>query len=275
MTTEQTLQCRCCGSKVQLFDRARILGKYPIDYHRCTACGFIQTDTPFWLAECYENPMPSYDLGGISRPTLNSELTKAVLNTCFDPSGRFLDFGGGYGVFTRWMRDAGYNFWHHDKHCANLFANGFDADVSEKAHYELVTAFEVFEHLPDPVQTLEFIFRFTDSVLFTTELVPNTASRVSEWWYFGPEHGQHVAFYTPAALRKLGERFKAHHLEGREGFHLLTRREVNPERFRLVLGRRARHVINFFHRRQSLLPMDFQTAMMRAKQPVQTEITTG
>jgi 2-polyprenyl-3-methyl-5-hydroxy-6-metoxy-1,4-benzoquinol methylase len=27
----------------------------------------------------------------------------------------FLDFGGGYGVFTRWMRDEGYDFFHYDQ----------------------------------------------------------------------------------------------------------------------------------------------------------------
>jgi hypothetical protein len=29
--------------------------------------------------------------------------------------GNFLDFGGGYGVFTRWMRDEGYDFFHYDQ----------------------------------------------------------------------------------------------------------------------------------------------------------------
>ena len=258
--------CHCCTGETVLFGRAKVLGKYPVSYYRCSACGFIQTEAPFWLPESYANPMTSYDLGGISRPTLNSRATVAVLNGCFQAAGRFLDFGGGYGVFTRWMRDLGYDFWHFDKHCANLFANGFAADLTDGSRYELATAFEVFEHFADPFAMLESILRVTDSVLFTTDLVPEPAPSLHEWTYFGPEHGQHVSFYTPAALRKLAARFGAHFMTGHGGFHLITRREISEERFRLVLGRRAQMLMNLFFRRRTLLWDDFGAAMKRARE---------
>ena len=176
MSAAANLPCHCCGGATQVFGQAAVLGKYRVEYHRCTVCGFIQPEAPFWLAESYANPMTSYDLGGISRPTANTGVTRAVLTACFDPAGRCLDFGGGYGVFTRWMRDLGYDFWHHDKHCANLFANGFDADMSGTTRYEIATAFEVFEHFPEPAEMVESLFRLTDTIFFTTELGPGPGS---------------------------------------------------------------------------------------------------
>jgi hypothetical protein len=268
MTSPGKVDCHCCQHDAALFGNADVLGKYRVNYYRCAACGFIQTEAPHWLAESYANPMTSYDLGGISRPALNSGVTKAVLSACFDPSGRFVDFGGGYGVFTRWMRDEGFDFWHHDKHCQNLFANGFDADMSGNTRYEIATAYEVFEHFPEPAEMLKTLFRVTDSIFFTTDLLPEPAPRLEDWWYFGPEHGQHVAFYTPAALRSLGARFGAKYLGGAGNFHLLTRRDISPARFEIVLGRRARALINIFTRRPSLLPTDFEAAKARAKQAV-------
>ena len=115
--------------------------------------------------------MTSYDLGGVSRPTLNSVLTKAVINWFFDAGGRFLDFGGGYGVFTRWMRDEGYDFFHYDQHCPNLFALGHEGDISGSVRYEFVTAFEVFEHLTEPAKTVAQLLSISDSVFFSTEAI--------------------------------------------------------------------------------------------------------
>ncbi len=266
MSNPPRQSCRCCGNDTEVFGHARVLGKYRAAYHRCKTCGFIQTETPFWLSESYANPMTSYDLGGISRPTQNSQVVRSVLTACFDPAGRGLDFGGGYGVLTRWMRDLGYDFWHYDKHCQNLFANGFDADTSGAAHYELATAFEVFEHLAEPIPAIESIFQLSDSILFTTDLIPDPPPRLDEWWYFGPEHGQHVAFYTPEALRRLAAQFGARYFEGCNGFHLLSRRNLSETRFRLATRSRVLRAINFLFRRRSLLPSDFQAAMARAKE---------
>jgi hypothetical protein len=61
-----------------------------------------------------------------------------------------LDFGGGHGILTRIVRDYGFNFFHYDKYAENLFANGFDGDLSKR--YDLVTA---FEHFVNPMNEIE------------------------------------------------------------------------------------------------------------------------
>ena len=47
----------------------------------------------------------------------------------FEANARFIDFGGGYGVFTRVMGNIGYDFYWRDAHRENLFAKRFAADA--------------------------------------------------------------------------------------------------------------------------------------------------
>jgi hypothetical protein len=210
--------------------------------------------------------MTSYDLGGVSRPTLNSVLTKAVINCFFDAGGRFLDFGGGYGVFTRWMRDEGYNFFHYDQHCLNLFAPGHEGDISGSIRYELITAFEVFEHLTEPAKTVAHLLSISDSVFLSTEVLPVPPPAIADWWYYGPEHGQHIAFFPRSALQQLAARFNANYYTNGGPIHLISRQHMSEKMFRLVLHAKVRALVNRFYRRRTLLDQDFAIAMRRAKQ---------
>jgi len=266
MDRDTTEVCWCCKSTSSYYDTANVLGRHKVRYYCCPACGFIQTEPPFWLAESYKDPMTSYDLGGISRPTLNSVLTKAVVNWFFDADGRFLDFGGGYGVFTRWMRDEGYDFFHYDQHCPNLFARGYQADISGSVGYELVTAFEVFEHITEPAKTISQLLSISDSILFSTELLPVPPPPIDDWWYYGPEHGQHIAFFTRTALQQLAARYRANYYTNGGSIHLISRRHISEKLFRLVLHPRIRVLLNRFYRRKTLLDEDFAIAMRQAKE---------
>jgi Methyltransferase domain len=258
--------CRCCGAVSDYYESAKVFGRYEARYYRCSGCGFVQTEAPFWLEDSYKNPMTSYDLGGVSRPTLNSALTKAVLNWFFNPSGVFLDYGGGYGVFTRWMRDEGYNFFHYDPHCANLFASTHEGDISGSVRYELVTAFEVIEHLPEPAKTVGDLLSISDSIFFSTELLPLPTPRIADWWYYGPEHGQHIAFFTPMSLQRLAARCGANFYSNGVSTHLISRLKISEKTFRLVLHPKIRVLINRFYRRNTLLDQDFAIAMRKAKE---------
>ena len=46
------------------------------------------------------------------------------------------------------MRDKGYDFYWQDIYSKNLYATDFEYTKNTK--YEMLTAYEVFEHLPDP-----------------------------------------------------------------------------------------------------------------------------
>ena len=136
----------------------------------------------------------------------------------------------GMGVLVRVMRDLGFDFYWHDKYCDNIFAKHFIADG--KTRFELLTAFEVFEHLVDPLSEIKAMLAFSNNILFSTLLVPKEAQKASDWWYFGPEHGQHVAFYTVEALQVVSKVFNLHLSTDGVGMHLLSQKPVSNRLFR-------------------------------------------
>jgi hypothetical protein len=68
------------------------------------------------------------------------------------------------------------------------------------------------------------MFRLCDSILFSTELQPlRDFASPDDWWYFSPEHGQHIAFYTEKSLTFIAEKFGAKLHSNGTTLHLLTR----------------------------------------------------
>ncbi|NJO93452.1 MAG: class I SAM-dependent methyltransferase [Hydrococcus sp. RM1_1_31] len=199
--------CKICKSKAYEFSRATVLGKYEIDYFQCSDCGFIQTEEPYWLEEAYSQAISASDVGLICRNLRLSTLAKYLIFNFFDHNGKFLDYGGGYGLLVRIMRDAGFDFYWSDKFCQNIFAEGFEAHQAEKNQFELVTVFEVFEHLVDPGEEIEKIFRFSKNILFSTEILPENNPKPNEWYYYALFAGQHVSIYTKKSLSLIAAKY--------------------------------------------------------------------
>jgi glycosyltransferase involved in cell wall biosynthesis len=224
------MKCHICTSTSNLFSKYQILGKYDITYYQCTECGFVQTESPYWLDDAYSEAIADSDIGLVYRNLNLSLLTERVISNHFDGDSSFLDYGGGYGLFVRLMRDKGFDFYWEDKFCQNIFARNFILDSSIK--YELVTAFEVFEHLSDPLMEIEAMLQFSDSVLFSTELLPASNPRPGEWWYYAPQTGQHISFYTYSSLQKIAERLGLKFYSDGSSNHLLSKRELTNDVFK-------------------------------------------
>lgn len=241
-----------------------VLGKYPTDYLRCRSCGFISTADPHWLPEAYASAINDVDLGTVNRAVTSAPLIERVLLSLFDPHARCVDYGAGYGMLVRLMRDRGYDFYWQDRYAENLFAKSFTCDTSMR--YELLTAFEVFEHLVDPVTEVEAMLSLSDNLLFSTLLVPEDVQ--PDWWYFGPQHGQHIAFYTRDALGALADRLGLHVLHRGDHTHLMTRRPVSAGAFALAaregaLSRVGLAALRRRHGVRTLLDADFEAANRR------------
>ena len=202
------MTCKICSKETEkLFDKL-VLGKYSITYFQCASCDFIQTEEPFWLQEAYSNAITATDVGLISRNILYSELIPPILELFSkEPSDSFLDFGGGYGMFVRIMRDKGYEFFLEDRYAENLFAKYFELKNYNGSRFKALTSFEVFEHLENPLEEISEMFKLSDNIIFSTELQPYPFETVLDWWYLAPEHGQHIAFYSMKTLRKISELF--------------------------------------------------------------------
>src|ERR1043166_3073640 len=251
--------CNVCESPNELFGTGLVLNKYNVNFFRCPRCGFIQTETPYWLDEAYATPIASSDIGYVSRNVGMARGTRALISLAFDANKRFVDYGGGYGMFVRLMRDAGFDFWRYDRHCENLFAQGFDLNASSLAKnqtFELLTAFEVFEHLVDPRQELEQMLKLSPTIFFSTLILPDPAPAIGSWWYYVLAHGQHIAFYTVRSLEVLAEKHNLKLCTNGQSLHLLSRAKISKFRFRVATTSPFVRLANVFLRKSSLLLED-------------------
>ena len=258
MSALTELTCRVCGSSSSLVFAQSVIGRN-VSYFDCAHCGYVQTETPYWLEEAYANAINELDTGIMWRNQLNVDRVILTLASMRDIDGRVLDYAGGYGILVRLLRDAGVEAHWADKYCHNVLARGFEADSQP---YDLVTAFEVFEHLEHPIEELRGMLKRAPNVLISTELVTNAATPAPNWWYYGPEHGQHIGFFRSRTLACLAERLGCHHQTDGRSLHLFSRQSVPP--LWLVLQRMPWLATRVFRRRlRSKLMSDFETLRNR------------
>ena len=247
--------CKICSSPADVFGNAIILKKHAVTYFRCRTCGFLQTENPYWLNEAYSSAIASQDVGIMFRNLTNCDVVSAVLNLLFPKIESAVDYGGGHGVLVRLMRDRGFNFFWADLHAANHFARGFEAPEQK---FDFLTAFELMEHLADPMTDIAKMMDLSENVLVSTCLVPEPAPRLSDWWYYMPSSGQHVAFYTIESLRIIAKKFNRHLLSVGT-FHLFTKERVSYSRYRFATRPRIARLINKTYSRPSLIARDLES----------------
>jgi hypothetical protein len=252
--------CNLCNSAGQeLFAQATVLGRHTVSYYRCVQCGFISTEQPFWLDEAYTAAINDSDVGLVQRNHQLATVVKVLIPLFFNPRGRFVDYAGGYGLLVRLMRDWGYDFTWYDKYCHNIFAGDFVAAPPGTEQVELLTAFEVFEHLSDPWSELERMLAYSRNILFTTQLLPEPAPKPDEWWYYGLEHGQHICIYTRRSLQCLAERAGLNYYTNGSSMHLFTEKRLSQKIFSLLSLYKVARFVAPFVGRPSLVAADFRS----------------
>jgi hypothetical protein len=252
------MNCNICTHSSVFFAEATVINRYKISYYQCSNCGFVQTEDPYWLHEVHQEAINQSDVGLVGRNLAQCQLTCSLINIFFSGNGRFVDYGGGYGLFVRLMRDKGFDFYRYDKYCDNLFAKGLDALPSAVPDFVLLTAFELFEHIANPISEVEKLLQFSRSIFFSTTLLPDHAPKPGAWWYYGLEHGQHVSIYTQHALQWLAEKFDLNLYTNGRSLHLLTEKSLSPHLFSLALRYKAAVLVNSFYKRSSLLATDYE-----------------
>jgi hypothetical protein len=223
---------------------AKILNKYDAGYFQCPECLFIQTENPYWLEEAYSSAITLLDIGLLQRNLRYLPRVASLIELFFDKKKSFLDFAGGYGVFVRLMRDKGYYFFWQDAHCENLFAQGFDYTASKDSKFELITAFEVFEHLANPIDTLETLLSYSNHIFFSTELQPGITLNSENWHYFAPELGQHIAFYHLKTLKTMAQKYNMNFYTNGRTLHLFTKRKIPTILFLITTRRKLSSIIS-------------------------------
>lgn len=252
------MACRICSSpRISPFSRATLLRRHRVAYFRCGNCGFICTEEPYWLDEAYSAAITDSDIGLVRRNVRLAGISEVLIRAFFGSHGPFLDYAGGYGLFVRLMRDLGLDFRWYDRYCDNLFARGFAGSIAGDQSYRLLTAFEVFEHLVEPLGEIENMLTLSRNILFTTELLPPDCPKPEEWWYYGTEHGQHISFYSKRSLEIIAERHNLHLASNGKSMHLLTDKKISDALFFLLARHRAAALIGPLLPRRSLLSADF------------------
>ncbi|MEQ9287542.1 MAG: class I SAM-dependent methyltransferase [Cyclobacteriaceae bacterium] len=217
--------------------------------------------------------MSILDVGVINRNIKCADLTQEAIEAWFDVDGSFLDYAGGYGILVRLMRDKGYDFVRSDKYSENLFASFFDINDSSHTFFEMITGFEVMEHLENPLETLEDIFSRTKNFLFSTELIPFKKVNPENWWYFAAEGGQHISFYSAKTLKVIAEIYDVNYFNIHSKFHLFSKDKIDIKQ--LKRNKRNLHKGNGMNRflnkkttnptKKSLLMSDYELVRKHLK----------
>jgi hypothetical protein len=233
---DESRSCRLCGSATAFRFTELVLKKYAVRYWLCTHCGSMQTDRPYWLDEAYSVVHSATDTGMVARTLHMAQVTSLLLRVAgVGHQTPCLDWGGGNGLFCRMMRDQGYNFLNHDKYAEPFYCTGFTAERSNGASYDVVTSFEVFEHLAEPKTELAGILKLKPMLwIFSTQLYGQQAQN---WSYFGPSQGRHVFFYSERALQDFASGHDYSFIRGRH-LHIFVRRDAN----RYLRNRRSEYL---------------------------------
>jgi hypothetical protein len=226
--------CKVCSGSTRAAFQHKVLGKYEARYLQCLGCGFLQVEAPDWLDEAYSSAIVPADTGILQRNLYLSKVAATVFWYMFGDQGKFVDAAGGYGIFTRLMRDVGFDYYWWDLHAENLVARGFEAAAADK-DFAAVSAFEVLEHVVDPIGFLADLTARTGArtLLISTELFAGEAPLPQEWWYYAFETGQHISFYRLSTLQVIAARLGLR-LYSNRSVHMFTDRRLSVFEFRVL-----------------------------------------
>jgi len=257
------MKCRICSSNCQIVYSDMIyLGKYSSSLYHCNRCDFLQLDRVTWLDEAYQESISITDTGIVSRnldlsrkvlvllSALNSNLRlnkflliflriffKGLLGRIFTRfKGKILDFGGGYGLLVRMLRDFGLDAYWTDPYSKNLFSKGFDGSLENS--FECLISFEVLEHLLEPDTHFQNILieqspRF---YIFSTESYGEKIPP-QNWWYFSFLTGQHISFYNQKTFSYIARKYNYHSYSINQSFHLFSKEKLNIKLIKFLVER--------------------------------------
>lgn len=186
------------------------LSGMPIYYARCDSCGFTFSPTMYsWSIDefsqfVYNEGYVEIDPDYVTfRPNGNASMLTSLVKSV-PPGFRHLDYGGGEGLLSEMMRDQGWDSQSYDP-----FVDG-PLVASNYGTFDLVTAFEVFEHVPDVnrlMTDLVDLMKRPGIVLFSTILSDGEIHKNQrlQWWYAAPRNG-HISLFTRTSLERLAAR---------------------------------------------------------------------
>ncbi len=213
----QNLNCPVCGENSSLLDVVDFnksceerSGKFlklsgiPVYYALCDKCGFcFAPELLAWKMEEFENKIYNSEYIFVDseyvekRPRENADIVISM----FKEQAyliKHLDYGGGNGLLAKFLKESGFNSSSYDP-----FVNR-DIDIKQLGQFNLITAFEVFEHVPDVrelMSNLRLLLAPSGIILFSTFLSDGNihANQRLTWWYASPRNG-HISLFSESSL---------------------------------------------------------------------------
>ena len=217
---DQAVPCKLCGHVCPPFDVVDFnkfcsggnfygfgMSGIPVTYHRCPWCRFVFTRFfDDWSPEDFRRFIYNDDYIRVDgayaaeRPRKDAD-TVARLLEGLPKDVRILDYGSGSGLFGRALAERGYdNVTSYDP---------FAQPAPPAGDFDLVTLFEVIEHVPDSAAVLADVRRLMRpgaAILFSSGFQPPEITTLrGNWWYVAPRNG-HCSIFSTDAMAMLAER---------------------------------------------------------------------
>ncbi len=131
--------------------------------------------------------------------------------------GKILDIGCATGVFLKEMKDHGWEAYgvEPSNYASEIALNQLDLNVYncylddvnfDDNYFDIVTLWDVFEHLPDPVRTMRIIRRILKPDGFIVITTPNTESwerKIFKQYWAGWDVPRHYNIFSDKAIDRL------------------------------------------------------------------------
>lgn len=222
------MKCKICNSISKKLNQVKVMDRYQSNLSHCKNCDYLFLENPFWLDEAYKEPINISDTGIMDRNINLAAKLSVLIYFFFDKKKSFLDASGGYGILTRLMRDHGFDFYWSDKYCENILAKGFESEKNNIENFELITLFEVLEHVENPIDFIANLLKKNKSktLIFSTCLFPNKNPPSLDWWYYSFIEGQHISFYSEVTFKYIARKLNLH-FYSLGGIYILSEKKIN------------------------------------------------
>ncbi|BBO79774.1 hypothetical protein DSCO28_03400 [Desulfosarcina ovata subsp. sediminis] len=218
---------KCCEERRGLFLRFSGIAVY---YYFCSQCGFcFAPDFRKWSDVEFSKYIYNQDYVQVdpdyveARPKSNAALLVHHFKAHKDRI-RHLDFGSGSGLLSRILQTLNWKSNSYDPFAHNTNQiNGSDK-------FNLITAYEVFEHVSDVNGLMAQLFEFMEPggmILVSTLLSDGYIfphQRLA-WWYASPRNG-HISLFSKNSLEVLSKNHGFSIKSVSPGLHVLYREKM-------------------------------------------------
>lgn len=183
----------------------------PVYYYLCHTCRFcFAPNFRNWSLQEFDDRIynkqyvlvdPDYEK---KRPVANASNLLDVFKGK-QASIRHMDYGGGSGLLSKLLQESGWNSISYDPFLDRR------TDLKDLGRFNLITAYEVFEHVPDVndlMSKLNILIDDNGIILFSTLLSDGQIEpkkRLS-WWYASPRNG-HISLFSNDSLTRLAAKY--------------------------------------------------------------------